>query len=315
MAVQADATTVVGCPSFGVIGRALAASCPGLVVHGDRTAHVVGRSRDTGKWQVEWSRAKATNGQSRARPDLQCGVEAEGGEFDVVLLAFEAKKISAGCASGYKMVRPSATTHVARTARTVRHHEQWALMIAFRGATNAPFDAADVSGHGVIQWAANNSSKPGRDTSSGLECWVVHTSPAWAARAKWSRADVESHVSSAFCALLVAAGAHVPPVAFCQSNRWGACTSAPRAPATPPGPVWDDEEWMGACGDWAKGITVCDAYEAGIALGQRVLESARSQEGRQEASKAGVTRQQHISAAGGDAPSPCGAGGLSLIHI
>ena len=330
--VQPDATTVVGCPSFGVIGRALAASCPELVVHGDRTAHVVGRSRESGKWRVEWHRAKATNGQARARPELEADVEGGGGDFDVVLLAFEAKKIAAGCASGYKMVRPSATAHVTRTARTVRHHEQWALMIAFRGATGAPFDAADVSGHGVIQWVANNSSKPGRNGSaSGLECWVVHTSPAWAARAKWSRADVEVHVSAAFCALLAAAGAHVPPVAFCQSSRWGACTAALAPPATSPGPVWDGDEWMGACGDWSKGTTVCDAYEAGIALAKLVLEDTRRtattaakrppsgctattakhlarEPGPRSLKASAVGQEQLVSAATGDAQSPSGAG-------
>ena len=92
-------------------------------VHGDRTARVCGRA-ESGKWIVEWGRAAATGGQARARPDLREAVEVCGGEFDVVVLAFEAKKIASGCASGYKMVRPSATPHVSRSVRAVRHHEQ-----------------------------------------------------------------------------------------------------------------------------------------------------------------------------------------------
>ncbi|KAK3277676.1 hypothetical protein CYMTET_14334 [Cymbomonas tetramitiformis] len=264
-----DATTVVGVPNMGVIGRSLAGSCPGLTVHGDRTARVVGRNPASKRWMVEWGRATPTGGQARARGDLREEVEAENGEFDVVVLAFEAKKIAQGCASGYKRIQASASQRIGQGVRAVHHHQQWALLIAFQAPTNASFDAADVTGHDIIMWVANNSSKPGREPVP--ECWVVHTTPEWASRRKWDRGEVERVLTRSFLQLLTATGARTPAVAFSMSSRWGACTSPPGARATPPGPQWDDQEWMGACGDWCKGVTVCDAYEAGAEMAQEVI--------------------------------------------
>lgn len=264
-----DATTVVGVPNMGVLGRSLAGSCPGLKVQGDRTARVVGRNPASKRWMVEWGRAAPTGGQARARGDLREEVETLSGEFDVVVLAFEAKKIAQGCASGYKRIQASASQRIGQNVRAVHHHQQWALLIAFQAPTNASFDAADVTGHDIIQWVANNSSKPGREPVP--ECWVVHTTPEWASRRKWDRGEVEQVLTRSFLQILTATGARTPGVVFSMSSRWGACTSPPGPRAMPPGPQWDEQEWMGACGDWCKGVTVCDAYEAGVEMAQEII--------------------------------------------
>ena len=72
---QASAGSVVGYPSFGVLGRALVTSCETLEVHGDRTARVTRRDPRTGRWCVEWGRAAPTGGQARTREDLRGAVE------------------------------------------------------------------------------------------------------------------------------------------------------------------------------------------------------------------------------------------------
>eukprot|EP00928_Gymnodinium_smaydae_P015337 TRINITY_DN15661_c0_g1_i2.p1 TRINITY_DN15661_c0_g1~~TRINITY_DN15661_c0_g1_i2.p1 ORF type:complete len:378 (+),score=74.25 TRINITY_DN15661_c0_g1_i2:120-1136(+) len=101
---------VVGVPSMSRVGRHLAAQCQGLEIHLDRTAQVRGRDPDTGRWEVEWKRETATGGQLRYRPELaDVPMEVGRGDFDAVVLAFEANKILRGCKSGYKMVQPSAT--------------------------------------------------------------------------------------------------------------------------------------------------------------------------------------------------------------
>jgi predicted NAD/FAD-dependent oxidoreductase len=281
-----NSQTVVGVPSMSFLGRALASSCQGLEVHVDRTAHVMGRSLRTGKWTVEWGRASANLGQLTSRPELAEEAERAEEEFDAVVLAFEANKIVKGCGSGYKMVSPSATSHLATVASRVRTSQQWNLMVAFERPAGIEFQAAYVDGHPSIGWIANNSSKPGRSSAS-YECWMVLTTQAWAQQKMWKKSQVEKALLSDFVQLLRALGGAPSNTVFLMAGRWGNNTSGlaggeqgigdfpARAFHDPLNGIKDEAYWdkqgMGACGDWCKGFGVCDAYESGWRMGDIVL--------------------------------------------
>ncbi|CAJ1344496.1 unnamed protein product [Effrenium voratum] len=279
---------VVGVPSMSAIGRHLADQCPNLQVHIDRTAHVEGRKYATGQWVVNWSRQEANLGQLRYRPELAEKVEeVERGEFDAVVLAFEANKILRGCKSGYKMVQPSITPSLRqRLDKRTKTSQCWNLMVAFDQELPMPWDAAMVDGHGALAWVAVDSSKPSR--AKVPQCFMVFSTNEWAAWKQWSKKEVERVLLNDFLAFLKEVlGSWPPAPCFVLSGRWGNNTEAVITGVPPSGdfparalghfegpgaPIWDREERMGATGDWARGFSVNDAYSAGLEMADAMLD-------------------------------------------
>eukprot|EP00747_Dinoflagellata_sp_TGD_P089079 gnl/TRDRNA2_/TRDRNA2_164208_c0_seq2.p1 gnl/TRDRNA2_/TRDRNA2_164208_c0~~gnl/TRDRNA2_/TRDRNA2_164208_c0_seq2.p1 ORF type:complete len:526 (+),score=64.49 gnl/TRDRNA2_/TRDRNA2_164208_c0_seq2:56-1633(+) len=282
---------VVGVPSMSTIGHYLAEQCKGLAMHVDRTAAVRDRHPDTGHWTVEWRRAAPNAGQLRYRPDLKdVPAETGRGEFDAVILAFEANKILHGCKSGYKMVQPSATPAIIKRASRAKTSQLWNLMVAFDSDLGMPWDAASVEGHPSIAWVAVDSSKPRRARLP--QCFMVFSTRLWADRKQWSRQMVERELLEDFLKFLSAAlGSRVPKPCFVLSGRWGNNAEKVLTGERPQGefparslrycnmttvPVWDVANRMGATGDWTRGFSVSDAYVAGVELATAILGEATS---------------------------------------
>lgn len=279
---QLEGDFYVGIPRMSIAFRKLAESAgPNLKVILDRSAEVT--SRSVGQTQVMWKRSSANRGQAVVRKNLNDGeTRDQFGMFDSVVLAFEALKIVRGCKSGYKKARPSATPYLRKEAQKIRHHQIRVLMIAFEKPIDVRFDGAEIKGHQNIRWIANNSSKP--DRPRGPECWVVHSTVQYGVhceRKRIHKKEVERTLKNDFFDILKrTAGARrisIPKVRFTQIARWGACTTTVLDGTREC--VWDPPNRMGGCGDWckAKDINdlygrVCDAYESGIAMGNKIIE-------------------------------------------
>lgn len=273
----------VGVPRMSVAFRTLAESGgPNLKIILDQSAEVTGRIAN--QVQVAWKRSSANRGQSIVRQDLKDGgTRRSDGMFDAVVLAFEALKIVRGCKSGYKKAMPSATPYLRKAAQKIQHHQIRVLMIAFAKPLNVNFDGAEIQSHSTIRWIANNSSKPNRP--SGPQCWVVHSTSdfGWnCERNHIHRNEVQRILKREFLIILQRIGVkHIPHVVFTQHARWGACTSTVLDGSREC--VWDERNRTGGCGDWCKMSSsddlysrVCDAYESGLAMASKIIESRRN---------------------------------------
>lgn len=277
---------VVGVPSMSALGRHLAEQCTNLTIHLDRTAHVKGKNAISKQWQVEWERKEATGGQLRYRPELaDVPAEVGRGEFDAVVLAFEANKIIRGCKSGYKMTQPSATPRIRKAVAPVRTSQNWNIMVAFDRELPMPWDAAFLEGHRSLSWVAVDSSKPQRARLP--QCFMAFSTQEWADWTQWSKRDAERALCAELLLLLEQVlGQRPPEPCFLLGGRWGnntevllsgerGCGHFPqRALGAQQGarePVWDADSAMGATGDWARGFSVSDAYAAGLELAAAIL--------------------------------------------
>jgi hypothetical protein len=277
---------VVGIPSMSTIGHFLASQCEGMRVHIDRTARVRGKVPGTGQWEVEWQRKEATGGQLRYRPELKdVPTEIGHGEFDAVVLAFEANKIMHGCKSGYKMTQPSATPYIQQKARKAKTCQLWNLMVAFDVELAMPWDAAHLDGHPSIAWVAVDSSKPQRARIP--QCFMVFSTRSWANWKQWGKREVEDTLLQEFLWFLEEIlGRRPPKPSFVLAGRWGNSTEVTLTNEVPHGEfpmravgfheesaeaVWDASSRMGATGDWTRGFSVSDAYVAGHELATAMI--------------------------------------------
>lgn len=279
---------VVGVPSMSKIGRHLAEQCSGLELHIDRTAQVRGQDPKTGRWEVQWKRAAPTGTQLRYRPELaDVPTEVGRGDFDAVVLAFEANKVLRGCKSGYKMVQSSATPGIRRQlGNRAKTSQMWNLMVAFDVELPMPWDAAAVEGHPSIAWVAVNSSKPQR--ARVPQCFQIFCTRAWADWKQWGKKEVERDLLEEFLDFMrVAVGRRPPKPCFVLGGRWGNNTETVLTGTRPCGEfpmraldycakagpvVWDTQGQMGATGDWTRGFSVSDAYKAGQELAEAIVE-------------------------------------------
>ncbi len=137
------------------------------------------------------------------------------------------------------------------------------LMAGFRETLAAPFDAARVTA-GPLSWVACDSSKPGRGSG---EAWVAHATP------EWSRAHLDAPPEEA-APLLLEALAEVLGIdpgkpALAQIHRWRYARAEGQLPG---GCACEPSLSAGACGDWAAGARIEDAWLSGRALAARLLE-------------------------------------------
>jgi photolyase PhrII len=139
----------------------------------------------------------------------------------------------------------------------------WAVMVTMSSGWSIPFDGAFVN-LGALSWIARDSSKPGRP--AGMETWVLHSAVDWA---KEHIDDTSEHVAQ----LLISEATRItesvmPGQIFVQAHRW--LYSRP-VESLPEAFLWDNNGWLGACGDWCGGPRVEGAIRSGAALAGRVL--------------------------------------------
>ncbi len=139
----------------------------------------------------------------------------------------------------------------------------WAVLAAFDGRVEVPWDGAFVHGSPLV-WVARNSSKPGRDYSR--DCWVLHASPEWSS----AHQDVERDTVKA---TLLSAFTHITALAALNPihldvHRW-------LFSATPLSVdrlvLFDDDVGLVVCGDWLAGGRVEGAFLSGVAAADCLL--------------------------------------------
>lgn len=142
----------------------------------------------------------------------------------------------------------------------------WAVGVHFPQSTGLGCQGMATQ-HEALQWAANNSSKPGRDGQG--EWWVLH------ARAEWSDSHRDSDPDFVIETLLDAfrekAGVDDAPDQA-LAHRW----LYARETARDAGPLykWFDDHGIGLCGDWLSSGRVEGAWASASALVDRILGAA-----------------------------------------
>ena len=148
---------------------------------------------------------------------------------------------------------------MAGEAAAARSQARWAAMIAFdQPLAGLPDFVQDC---GDLDWAARNTSKPGRGPA---ECWVVHAGTGWSAR---NLEREPAAVAPDLLRLLAQyAGRVLPEPTFLKAHRWRfACAFGQRGAA-----LWNAQLRLGACGDWCIASGIEGAWRSGTDLAQRL---------------------------------------------
>ncbi len=139
----------------------------------------------------------------------------------------------------------------------------WAVLIALDSRWNVPFDGAFVN-QGKLSWIARDSSKPGRSLES--DTWVLHSTVDWAK--EHGNASQEQVAACLVQEAERVTGCGMPRPYFANAHRW--LYSRPHESLPEPF-LWDDNNWLGACGDWCGGPRIEGALKSGLSLAGRVL--------------------------------------------
>jgi photolyase PhrII len=186
------------------------------------------------------------------------------GDFELLIVATPAPQAQA-------LLRSAAPALAAQAAR-VRHQPTWAAMLAFsegdRLANNGLF-----FDRGPLSWAAENSSKPGRNGNT----WVLHASAEWThAHLDATPNQVAEPLADWFCATT---GLDRSAVAHLDAHRWLYSLVANPLDV---GALWDPDLGIGACGDWCQGARIEGAFLSGQAIAGRLLGDLAASNGPQE---------------------------------
>ena len=181
--------------------------------------------------------------------------------------------VAAGSASStFNVINPVAPA-LAAAAGAVRADACWGLLVAFAtplfGDAGCVADGVLVSGSSSLAWFARNSSKPGRQSDSGADCWVVHAMPSWSNERRELKADaVAQALLQEFrqaCGL-----AATPPTVHVEAFLWNA--AFPLNPASPAEDCFADASLrLAMAGDWCIGPRAGDAWASGVAAAHAVL--------------------------------------------
>lgn len=176
------------------------------------------------------------------------------GSFDAVIVAVPAPQALPLLAS--------TAPRLAEAVAAVQFAPCWASMIALERPMPLAFDAATIKG-AALAWIARNASKPGR---VGGETWVLHAAD------EWSASHLEEDPANVAEALLVAfaevTNVILTGVEDLQAHRWcHARVSKPVGQSF----LFDEEEHIGACGDWCLGARIEAAFLSGTAMADALI--------------------------------------------
>ncbi len=117
----------------------------------------------------------------------------------------------------------------------------------------------------AIAWIAKNSAKPTR--TSKPETFVVHATPQWSAdHLEWDADIIAKMLLSQFSELTQIKAS--PFIILAHRWRYALVTEPIGRPF-----LWDEKIGLGACGDWAMGSRIEDAFTIGNMLAQACFNS------------------------------------------
>lgn len=174
------------------------------------------------------------------------------GCFDAVIVtAPPAQSRDMLTASGLAPLSQSLAPHVSQMQAC------WTVVARFPHTLGLEYDGFQPASD-ILQWAANNSSKPGREGNG--EWWVLHGRPGWSNRYQdESPKFITEALVSAFAD---ATGVDELPD-HTLTHRW---LYAKSAAVSGPGHLWFNDERIGVIGDWMHGGRVEGAYESAQSL-------------------------------------------------
>lgn len=217
----------VGVPGMNAMAKHLAY---GLDVTTD--CAVTALSRENGIWSLETKAGSM-------------------GPFDAVILAMPPEQVA-------QLAAPGALVDVAKGFESL---PCWCAMAAFDAPLPLDFDGAFVNSL-EIDWAARDSSKPGR--SKG-ERWVIHASAHWSAgRLDESPGEIARALLDHFFDEI---GLSPREPAHLAGHRWSFAKPAREAKADC---IWLAEHAVALCGDWCRNGRVEGAYLSGVAAAGRI---------------------------------------------
>ena len=145
----------------------------------------------------------------------------------------------------------------------VRHvHPCWAAAVHFSHLPEQPFEGMRCR-NDVLDWIANNSSKPGREDAG--QWWVLHAGPQWSRAHENTPAEqVAGKMVEAF--RQVTGTAETPDEVV--SHRW---LYAKSSTTDHPGFRWFGDHRIGLAGDWLSGGRVEGAFDSASSLVAHML--------------------------------------------
>lgn len=194
------------------------------------------------------------------------------GCFDAVIMtAPPAQTSTILIASGLAQLAQSFETHIPQMQAC------WTVVARFPNTLGLDYEGFQPTSE-ILQWAANNSSKPGRDGEG--EWWVLHGRPDWSDRHQdGSSEDITEALIMAFseCTGII----ERPD--YTLAHRW---LYAKSTATHGPGHFWFNEDRIGVIGDWVKGGRVEGAYESAESLTKHLRSVGCLDAGTSEESKA-----------------------------
>ena len=235
-----DTTRWVGTPGMASLGRFMAA---GLDVRLQcRVASVV---RQDGVYQLTLHLADGT-------------VRVESG-FDAVVSAMPAEQVSP--------LFEEVHAPLASLASGVQSNVTWSVMLTPRETVKVDFDGAFVV-DSPLGWICRDSSKPGRAVG---DRWMLQATADWSRQHQdYAVEDAGKLLLDVFCNVT---GQLVEDPLDVAAHRW--LYSLPSNPVGMPC-YFNEEQLLGACGDWLTGARVEDAFLSGHTLGHQLLNALDS---------------------------------------
>lgn len=225
----------VGMPRMTAISRALSKT---LTVHSQVRIEKLERV-DGAQWQL-----RDTEGRGQ-------------GCFDAVIL-------TAPPAQSRDILTASGLTHLSQPLASHVNQMQacWTVVARFPQPLGLDYEGFQPDSD-ILQWAGNNSSKPGREGDG--EWWVLHGRPGWSDR--FQNESPESITEALISAFYEATKVEQRPD-HTLTHRW---LYAKSTATKGPGHLWFNEERIGLIGDWLQGGRVEGAYESAESLVRQLL--------------------------------------------
>lgn len=175
------------------------------------------------------------------------------GSFDFVIVSAPAPQA--------RELLQTAAPDLAEQAALVTPLPTWTVMMAFADDHRLPYQGLFFDA-GPLSWAAQNSSKPGRNGNT----WVLHASAEWSqAHLGAPRDQIAGQLADWFCATT---GLDRSSVTHLDGHSWLYSLFANPLDV---GALWDGATGIGACGDWCQGARVEGAFLSGQAVAGRLL--------------------------------------------